>query len=107
MRELLARLIDQWTGLTFREKILTGSAGGVTIIAILIVGVIQPVVSMASNIEARVDAAEQELVAMNRLRRQFDIVNASLTKVEERIQANREKRNLLTLLESLASSSSV
>jgi Tfp pilus assembly protein PilO len=44
---------------------------------------------------------------MNRLRRQYDLVNASLSKVEESIRANHEQRNLLTLLESLAAGSSI
>ena len=44
---------------------------------------------------------------MTRLRREYDVVDKSLSEVEERIRTNQEKRNLLTLLESLAKSSSV
>lgn len=107
MNELLARLDVAWNGLSPRERVLCAIAGGCAVFAIAFLGIIQPIISLASNIENRVEAAEQQLVVMNRLRRQYDVVNANLTKVEERIRANHEKRNLLTLLESLASSSSI
>lgn len=107
MNDILTKLSESWAELSQREKILSGGAGGMLVFTILFIGVIQPLMGMSSNVEARVEAAEQELLAMNRIRRQYDIVNANLTRVEERIQANHEKRNLLTLLESLAAASSV
>lgn len=107
MNELLARLRVVWDNLSPREQMLCGVAGGFAVFAIVLLGIIQPILSLANSIENRVEAAEQQLVVMNRLRQQYDVVNASLTKVEERISANHEKRNLLTLLESLASSSSI
>ncbi len=107
MSELLARLNAAWNGLSPRERILSGAAMGLTVLSIVVVGIIQPIVALSGNIETRVEAAEQQLEAMNRLRRQYDVVNASLSKVEEQILSNHQKRNLLTLLESLAASSSV
>lgn len=107
MNALLERITTAWYDLSSREQILLGTAGGLTLVAILFVGILQPIASFASNVETRVETAEQNLLAMNRLRRQYDVVNASLSKVEERIRGNVEKRNLLTLLESLAASSSV
>lgn len=107
MNDLIARITAVWAGLSPRERILSGSAGGLMIFSILFLGIVQPLLGVSSNIEARVDAAEQELLAMNRIRRQYDVVNANLVKVEERIRANHEKRNLLTLLESLAAASSI
>jgi type II secretory pathway component PulM len=107
MNELLARLNDAWRGLSPRERTLCGAAGGLTAFAILFLGIIQPIANLADHIENRAEAAEQQLIVMNRLRRQYDVVNASLTKVEEKIRANHEQRNLLTLLESLAASSSI
>jgi Tfp pilus assembly protein PilO len=107
MNELLARLGGAWNSLSPRERILCGTAGGLIVFAVLFVGVLQPIMTLADSIEHRVEAAEQQLRVMNRLRRQYDVVNASLTKVEERIRANHEQRNLLTLLESLAASSSI
>lgn len=107
MNKILAWFSDAWTSLSARERILCGIAGGCLVFAILVVGIVQPLVALSSSIENRVEAAEQQLLVMNRLRHQYDAVNASLAKVEERILANHEKRNLLTLLESLASSSSI
>lgn len=107
MNELLARLNTAWSGLSDRERTLVGLAGGTIAISILFLGIIQPIAMLADNIENRADAAEQQLLVMNRLRRQYDVVNASLTKVEDQIRANHERRNLLTLLESLAAESSI
>ncbi len=107
MNELLARLGGAWNSLSPRERILCRTAAGLIVFAALFVGVLQPIMTLADSIEHRVEAAEQQLRVMNRLRRQYDVVNASLTKVEERIRANHEQRNLLTLLESLAASSSI
>ncbi len=107
MNELLARLNTAWSGLSDRERTLVGLAGGMIAISILFLGIIQPIAMLADNIENRADAAEQQLLVMNRLRRQYDVVNASLTKVEDQIRANHERRNLLTLLESLAAESSI
>ncbi|MDE0911472.1 MAG: type II secretion system protein GspM [Myxococcota bacterium] len=107
MNALMQRLIDAWSGISAREQMLVGVAVGLTILSILFVGIVQPIIGLSTTVASRVDAAEQELLAMNRLRRQYDIVNTSLSKVEERILSNHEKRNLLTLLESLAAASSV
>ncbi|MGY8805018.1 MAG: type II secretion system protein GspM, partial [bacterium] len=107
MNALMQRLIDAWSGISAREQMLVGVAVGLTILSILFVGIVQPIIGLSTTVASRVDAAEQELLAMNRLRRQYDIVNTSLSKVEERILSNYEKRNLLTLLESLAAASSV
>jgi len=107
MNQLLARLNTAWNGLSNRERTLVGLAGGVIAFSILFLGIIQPIASLADNIENRVDAAEQQLLVMNRLRRQYDVVNAGLTQVEGQIRANHEQRNLLTLLESLAAQSSI
>lgn len=107
MNELIARARIAWNNLLPREQLLVGLASALTIFAIVFIGIVQPIVAYATNVESQVEAAEQQLLAMNRLRRQYDVVNASLVKVEERIRANRDKRNLLTLLESLATASSV
>ncbi len=107
MNALLSRITAAWYDLSTREQILLGTAGGLTLFALLFLAIIQPIASYAGAVETRVETAEQNLVAMNRLRRQYDVVNASLSKVEERIRSSVEKRNLLTLLESLAASSSV
>lgn len=107
MNDLLTRISAYWYDLSSREQVLLGSAVGLTAFALLFLGILQPIANYSNSVGTRVETAEQNLVAMKRLRRQYDIVNASLSKVEERIQSNVQKRNLLTLLESLAASSSV
>lgn len=107
MNEILARLSNLWDGLSTRERILVGSAGGAMALAFIIVGVVQPVLAVASGVEVRGETAEQQLRAMSRIRREYDVVHASLEIVEAQIRANPQKRNLLTLLESLASTSQV
>lgn len=107
MNEFLMRLNGFWDDLSSRERVLVGSAGAALLVSLVVVGVIQPIFSVASGIEARAETAEQQLEAMNRLRREYDVVNASLSIVEAQIRANPQKRNLLTLLESLASGASV
>ena len=67
-----------------------------------------PILSVANNIDARAELAEQQLdvdepVAQGVRCREC----TGLSAVEEQIRANPQKRNLLTLLESLASNSSV
>jgi type II secretory pathway component PulM len=107
MNELIARITDWWQTLSPRERILVGFAGAATLLSLFVVGLVQPVLAVANGIDARAEVAEQQLDAMNRLRREYDVVNASLGAVEDQIRANPQKRNLLTLLESLASRSSV
>jgi Tfp pilus assembly protein PilO len=104
---LLSRITDAWHDLSGREQVLLGTAGGLMVFAILVVGIIRPIAGYAGQVGTRVEAAEQQLVAMKRLRSQYDVVNASLSKVEQRISSNVEKRQLLTLLATLASASSV
>lgn len=107
MNALLARISAVWDNLSGRERSLVSIAGGLTLIALLWAVVVQPFMTMMDNLDARVESAEAEYQAMIRLRREYDVVQASLSKVEERIKSNREQRNLLTLLEALARESSV
>ncbi len=107
MNEMWSRVLGAWDNLSGRERRLVGLAGGIAAIALIALGIVQPLMAYAANIELRAENAEQKLQVMVRLRRDFDAVQASLTKVEDRINANQEKRNLLTLLEALAQESSV
>jgi type II secretory pathway component PulM len=103
----LERLQAMWRDLAPREQILVGAAGGIVVLAILVIAIIQPVVSAADRASERRLAAEQQLQAITRLAAEYDQLGARLEKVEERIRANREKSNLRSLLESLASQSQV
>jgi Tfp pilus assembly protein PilO len=104
---ILVRLINLWDNFSARERMLVSVAGASISVSLIVIGVIQPILGAASNIELRAEVAERQLEAMNRLRREYDVVSTSLGAVEAQIGANPQKRNLLTLLESLASKSSV
>jgi type II secretory pathway component PulM len=105
--ELWSRLLAAWDNLSPRERILIGAAGGMLALTVLFVGVIQPILSFAGGAGNHVESAEQQLGSMMRLRREYDEVNGRVSKVEARIGSNRDDRNLLTLLETLAKESSV
>ncbi|MBW2272651.1 MAG: type 4a pilus biogenesis protein PilO [Deltaproteobacteria bacterium] len=107
MSELWSRLLAVWDNLSPRERVLIGAAGGMLVVTILFVGLVQPILTFAGGAGTRVESAEQQLGSMIRLRRDYDEVNGRLSKVEERIRGNRDDRNLLTLLETLAKESSV
>lgn len=107
MSELLERLREAWSGLSPREQILVGSAGGMTVIAILIFGLVMPVLSFADGTTQRVETAEQQIQAMLRLQREYAEINSRLSGVEQRIQGQRGRQNIRTLLDSLAQQSSV
>jgi type II secretory pathway component PulM len=107
VNELWSRMLAAWDNLSPRERVLLGGAGGMLAVTILFVGVIQPLLTYAGSAGNRIESAEQELASMLRLRRDYDEVSSRLSKVEERIASNRDDRNLLTLLETLARESSV
>ena len=107
MSQLLERLQALWRDLAPRERILVAAAGGVALLALLVFGLIQPVISAADGAADRRDTAGQQLQVIERLAAEFDGLNGRLQLVDERIRNNREKSNLRSLLESLASQSQV
>jgi len=107
LNALLERLQVIWRDLAPRERILVAGAGGVLVLAIIVLGFVQPVLDAADRASERRVAAEQQLEAIRRLAAEYDQLGARLETVEERIRTNREKSNLRSLLESLASQSQV
>jgi type II secretory pathway component PulM len=107
VNELLERLKVLWRDLAPRERILVAGAGGVLAVAILLLGVVGPILDAADGASQRRVTAAQQLQAITRLAAEYDRLSARLGKVEERIRTNREKSNLRSLLESLASQSQV
>ncbi|HEY8155403.1 MAG TPA: type II secretion system protein GspM [Myxococcota bacterium] len=98
-----------WTafqGLSARERLLIGSAGGMLLLALFWLGFVMPLLSAGDRITARADAAEQQVAAITRLRREYDDVARRLGDVEQRIRS-AARGNLRTTLESLASVASV
>ena len=102
MNELLGRIRVLWDGLAPRERILVGIAGGALALTILLFGLIMPVMSATDRAAEGAEDAERDLVAMQRMKREWDGLHTRLSTVEGRIQNSRDGGNLLTLLESLA-----
>jgi hypothetical protein len=70
------------------------------------VGVVNPLISGSSRASGRVEAAEEELRAVQLLRSRYYEVHARTASVEERIR-NGPKGEIFTTLESLARASAV
>jgi type II secretory pathway component PulM len=102
----LARLRAAYEGLSPRERLLVLGVGAMLALTILVFGVVTPVLGAASSASARVAAAEQELQAVRRLRREYDEVHGRLASVEERIKSG-PRGEIFTTLEKLASDSTV
>jgi type II secretory pathway component PulM len=107
MSELVDRLRAAWDNLSPREQILVATAGAMAGVALLVFVVVMPVLGMADSAEQRVLSAEQQLVAMTRLQREYAEINSRLEGVERRIQSQRGRQNIRTLLENLAKESAV
>jgi hypothetical protein len=106
MKKLWTRAWTAFQNLSSRERLLVGSAGGVLGVGLLCFGLVLPVLSASDRVAARADAAEQQLGALVRLRREYDEVQGRLASVEQRIRSE-QRGNLRTTLETLASQSSV
>ena len=106
MNKLWTRAWTAFQNLSMRERLLVGSAGGVLLLGLLCFGVVLPVLSASNRVAARADAAEQQLSALVRLRREYDDVARRLVGVEQRIRSEA-KGNLRTTLEALASKATV
>jgi len=106
MKQLWTRAWTAFQNLSARERMLVGSAGGVLLLGLLCFGIVLPALAASDRIAARADAAEQQLEALVRLRREYDEVQGRLSSVEQRIRSG-ERGNLRTTLESLASQASV
>lgn len=107
MSELLRRVQVLWDGLAQREQVLVGFAGVAAGFALLVFGVVMPVMAATESAAARAENAEYELATMRRMRRDWDGLHVRLDRVETKILASRDGQSLLTLLESLAARAGV
>ena len=107
MSEWISRARDAWDNLTQRERILFSTASATLLLVTLFFLVVSPLFAFADRASSGIGTAEQQLQLMKRLRRDHDEVTSRLASVEQRIRAKGQNSNLLTLLESLASSSGV
>jgi type II secretory pathway component PulM len=100
------RLRATFENLSGREQILVSAAGVMVAIAVLIVGVVSPLMGLGEGAEQDLRAAEQQLLVVKRMLREFDDVDQRLNTVEERIRSG-PTGNLRTTLETLARQAAV
>jgi len=105
VKEWWERLRTFFAGLSLREQALVAGVGALAALLVAVVAVLQ-LLSVGDRLDGRVAAAEQQLDAMQRLRREFDDVSGRLHSVEERIQ-QAPRGNLRATLESLAQQGNV
>jgi len=77
-----------------------------TVLALLLFGVVNPILAASTRAASRVTVAEGQLAAVVRLRQELDEVNARLGSVEQRIRSG-PRGEIFTTLESLARASAV
>lgn len=107
MSDLWARFLSVWDNFSPRERLLLGTVGGMLGATLVFLAIVNPILAASSSAGARVEAAENDLEVMVRLRREYEAINARLASVEQRIRDNQDQQNTLTLLESLASGAAV
>ena len=102
MNDLWSRLLAAWDNLSLRERMLLGIMGATALVFLLALAVVNPLLGVLDRGGQRIDSAEQQLQAMVRLERDYREVHGQLEAIEEKIRGNKERRNVLTQLESLA-----
>jgi type II secretory pathway component PulM len=107
MSVLLGRVQVLWDGLAPRERVLVAIAGGALVIAILLLGIVMPVMAALDNATSKAENAERQLVMIQRMRSDWDGLHQRLAAVETQIQGSSERQNLLTLLATLAANAGV
>ena len=107
MNEVWSRVLSTWDNLSPRERVLLSIMGGTTAVFLLALVVVNPLLAALDRGSQRVFAAEQELQAMIRLERDYNEIHRQLQSTEEKITGNKERRDVLTQLESLASRAEV
>ena len=106
MKELIARIRAAFHNLSARERLLVMAAGGGLLVFLLLVAVVNPLISAASRASSRVEAAENELRAVQILRSRYDEIDTRMASIEQRIRSG-PKGEIFTTLESLARASAV
>jgi len=107
VNEWIARAKALWQGLSSQERVLVGVAGGLLVAVVFVFGIVFPVLGAIDSASENASSAEGQLATMQRLNREWNKISGRLAKVEAAIQQDRDQRNLITLLDSLAQSSSV
>lgn len=107
MKDLLGRILVVWEGLAPREQILVAIAGGGLSLVLIYFVIVSPIRGATENARESATLAERELLMMHRMKRDWDGLHGRLDQIETRIHGDRQRQNLLTLLESLAARAGV
>jgi type II secretory pathway component PulM len=105
--DILEKMRNAWNNLSPREQILLAVLGGGLVVSIFVFGLIMPFTQMSDSAEERVANAQRQIQVMQRLTREHSEIEGRLSGVEKRIQTQRGRQNIKTLLENLAQKSSV
>lgn len=106
MSGLWTRLREFLEGLAPREQLLLAMAGGLIALAVVVFGIVQPILGISSSARQRLESAEQELRAVQELRLRYDEVSGRLSSVEAQIRGG-PRGEIFTTLEKLARDSAV
>jgi len=101
VKDLWNRLLTAFGNFSTRERLLVGSAGALSLLAIFYFAVVVPVLAVGSRASARLDTAETQYEVILRLRDDYEDVQSRLRGVEERIPRGA-RSSLRTTLEALA-----
>ena len=107
MNGLFQRIKAEWVKLAPRERLLLSITGVMLLTAGAFMGVLNPLIELASNTGNRIEGAQMQLERMIRLEREHAEIQARLSGVESRIENQRGQQNIRTLLENLAKQSAV
>lgn len=106
MKEWWNRLRAWFEGLARREKLLVAGAGVTVALALLFVGVVQPLLGARTAAAARAETAQQQYDTVRNVRVRYDEVSGRLAAIEQKI-ATGPQGNLLATLQDLAQRSAV
>ena len=105
MKELIARIRAALVNLSPRERLIVAAGGAAVLILFFLVTAVN-LRSASSRASGRVEAAEEELRAVQILRSRYDEIDTRMASVEQRIRSG-PRGEIFTTLETLARESAV
>ena len=102
MNELWNQMLAGWDNLSARERTILSLMGAVAGVFLAVLIVVNPLLNAVERGGERVESAERLLQVMIRLERDYKEIHGQLEDTEGKIRGNKERRNVLTQLEALA-----
>lgn len=106
MSGIWERILQTWSDLSSRERVLLLGVGSLAVVMFLYFLVVTPFLTASNRAREEAQGSEKQLEAMVKMREQYDALHQRVSSVEDRIKKDKARRNMLTLLESLAAKSS-